>query len=397
MYTGVAVSWQKKRLGELCEVIAGQSPEGRFYNSAALGMPFYQGKKDFGEKFIKEARTWTTQVTKLAREGDILISVRAPVGPVNFAASDVCIGRGLAAIRVDPALNRDFLFYQLVEMESVISGTEGAVFASINKSQIESLPIACPAYDEQERIVSILNQAFKGIATAIANAKQNVQNARAIFQSAVEGVLTDRRPGWLEMPLSEVCDIKHGFAFKSAFFSNGGRYILLTPGNFYESGGYRDRGEKQKYYSGDIPSGFILSKGDLLVAMTEQAPGLLGSPILVPESDRFLHNQRLGLVTKKANAPWTNEFFFHVFNTQAVRRAIHESASGVKVRHTSPSKIGEVVVSFPPSIDEQNSIVGKLRDLKAKTTALESVYVQKLVALTDLKKSILHRAFTGQL
>ena len=84
--------------------------------------------------------------------------------------------------------------------------------------------------------------------------------------------------------------------------------------------------------------------------MTEQAAGLLGSPVLIPESDKFLHNQRLGLVTKKPGVPWTNEFFFHVFNTQAVRKAIHDSASGVKVRHTSPTKIGDVVVSFPTSI-----------------------------------------------
>ena len=60
---------------------------------------------------------------------------------------------------------------------------------------------------------------------------------------------------------------------------------LLTPGNFYESGGYRDRGEKQKYYYGEIPRDYVLEKGDMLVAMTEQAAGLLGSPILIPESD----------------------------------------------------------------------------------------------------------------
>ena len=75
---------------------------------------------------------------------------------------------------------------------------------------------------------------------------------------------------------------------------------------------------------------FRFAEGDMLVAMTEQAAGLLGSPLLVPESDKFLHNQRLGLVTKKPGTAWTNEFFFHVFNTQPVRTEIHASASGVK-------------------------------------------------------------------
>src|SRR6202035_5592188 len=106
--------------------------------------------------------------------------------------------------------------------------------------------------------------------------------------------------------------------------------------------------------------------------------GLLGSPILVPESDKFLHNQRLGLVTKKPGVSWTNEFFFHVFNTQAVRKAIHDSASGVKVRHTSPTKIGEVVVAFPQSLSEQKRIVSTLAALSTETESLAALYERKL-------------------
>jgi type I restriction enzyme S subunit len=197
--------------------------------------------------------------------------------------------------------------------------------------------------------------------------------------------------------LAELCDTRHGFAFKSEFFADHGDYVMLTPGNFYESGGYRDRADKQKYYCGEIPRGYVLKRGDLLVAMTEQAAGLLGSPILIPESDRFLHNQRLGLVTPKLGIPWTNEFFFHVFNTTAVRKAIHDRASDVKVRHTSPTKIGEVVVSFPTSTAEQGNIVSVLSDLSEETQRLESIYERKLSALEELKKSLLHEAFSGRL
>lgn len=201
----------------------------------------------------------------------------------------------------------------------------------------------------------------------------------------------------MEKPLSEICDIKHGYAFEGEYFSSSGEYVLLTPGNFYETGGYRDRGEKQKYYVGEIPRDYVLRKGDLLVAMTEQAAGLLGSPILVPESNRFLHNQRLGLVTRKPGAVWMNEFFFHVFNIPHVRQAIHSNASGVKVRHTSPAKIGQVVVAFPSSVPEQERIVVRLAALAEETQYLESLYRQKLTALGDLKRSLLHQAFSGQL
>jgi type I restriction enzyme S subunit len=91
--------WDIKKLGEVCEVIAGQSPEGRYYNNKEEGLPFYQGKKEFTKKYIGKPKKWTTKVTKEALKDDILISVRAPVGPINYSTQKICIGRGLAAIR----------------------------------------------------------------------------------------------------------------------------------------------------------------------------------------------------------------------------------------------------------------------------------------------------------
>jgi type I restriction enzyme, S subunit len=288
-------------------------------------------------------------------------------------------------------LRPKFLFYQL----------QAANFTSLGYARhyrlLKELEIKFPPLPEQHRIVGLLDEAFEGLATAKANAEKNLQNARALFESHLQSVFSQRGPGWVEKPLSELCDIKHGYAFEGEFFSSEGDYVLLTPGNFYEWGGYRDRGEKQKYYSGDIPRDYVLNEGDLLVAMTEQAPGLLGSPILVPESDKFLHNQRLGLVTKKPGIAWTNEFFFHVFNTQPIRKAIHTSASGVKVRHTSPTKIGDVVVAFPTSLAEQKRIVTTLASLMAQTQRLTAVYEQKLAALEALTRSLLHQAFAGEL
>src|SRR5687767_4079784 len=90
--------------------------------------------------------------------------------------------------------------------------------------------------------------------------------------------------------------VRHGYAFKSEHFANQGPYALLTPGNFNETGGFRNRGDKQPYYTGDVPPGYILAKGDVIVAMTEQDYGLLGSSAWVPTSEYYLHNQRLGLI-----------------------------------------------------------------------------------------------------
>jgi type I restriction enzyme S subunit len=338
--------------------------------------------------------------TNIIPRGNVVIATRVGLGKVCLLGQDTAINQDLRGIiPINPSIvSARFLFWWLNSIAAfIVAEGTGATVQGVKLPFIKSLKCPLPALPEQQRLVGILDEASQSIATAKTNAAKSLKNARALFESHRQSILTSRGNGWVERPLSELCNIKHGFAFQSAFFSNSGHYILLTPGNFYESGGYRDRGEKQKYYTGEIPGGFVLSEGDLLVAMTEQAAGLLGSPVLIPNSGKFLHNQRLGLVTKKPGVPWTNEFFFHVFNSQAVRKAIHDSASGVKVRHTSPTKIGKVVVGFPTSLSVQKRLVAALEELGTESQRLASVYQQKLTALNALKKSVLHQAFTGNL
>ena len=139
-----------------------------------------------------------------------------------------------------------------------------------------------------------------------------------------------------------------GTPSKASFFSDSGPYIVLTPGNFYDKGGFKDKGEKEKFYIGEVPDGYLLKQNELLVAMTEQTRGLLGSAILVPEDDLYLHNQRLGLVENFREEQLNKKFLYYLFNTYEVREQIQASANGAKVRHTSPSRIYEVEVALPP-------------------------------------------------
>jgi len=164
---------------------------------------------------------------------------------------------------------------------------------------------------------------------------------------------------WSKAKFSELFRVKHGYAFKSEHFDSTGDFVLLTPGSFHEHGGYRDQGDKTKYYTGDVPDGFVLDEGDLLVAMTEQAPGLLGSSAWIPESDRFLHNQRLGRIVDLNERRLHKRFLYYLFNTAGVRGQISGSASGTKVRHTSPERIGRVEAEIPP-IEAQQWIAATL-------------------------------------
>ncbi len=153
---------------------------------------------------------------------------------------------------------------------------------------------------------------------------------------------------WKQITLGEILRVKHGWAFKSEHFSDVGQHIVLTPGNFYEEGGFKARGDKDRFYSGDYPSEYLLSKGNVIVAMTEQGEGLLGSAAIIPENDRYLHNQRLGLVTIKNDAEADLFFVYKLFNTQIVRQQISGSASGAKVKHTAPERIYKCMVELPP-------------------------------------------------
>jgi type I restriction-modification system DNA methylase subunit/restriction endonuclease S subunit len=140
-------------IGQVAEVIAGQSPESEFYNTEGLGLPFYQGKTEFGNMYIGSPVHWTTKTTRTALKGDILMSVRAPVGPVNFATQEICIGRGLAAIRASVKIYKEYLYYFLKNQQDVIKGNGGAVFDSINKSQIEQIQIPLPPIELQQLVV----------------------------------------------------------------------------------------------------------------------------------------------------------------------------------------------------------------------------------------------------
>ena len=388
--------WQKKTIGDLCEVIAGQSPEGKFYNIDGKGMPFYQGKKDFGAKFIEAPTTWTTQSTKVAKEGDILMSVRAPVGPVNFATDEVCIGRGLAAIRSSDGLNRDFLFYQLWHLQPEISGREGAVFASINKSEIEALPVAYAPLDEQKRIVAKLDEAFVGLAKAKEKAEKNLQNARALFESHLQSVFTQRGPGWVEKPLETVASILNGYAFKSTDFSakEGTKCIKITNVGVREfvssSDGYLPESFAAEYEKVSV------NEGSIVIALTRTIiAGGLKVAVVPEEYDGALLNQRVASII--ANEKELNgAFLFAYLSTQTVVDYVKERVNTLMQPNLSITDLRSMPIPAPPR-REQNKITEQLDFLREETQRLARLYEQKLEALESLKKSILHEAFSGNL
>lgn len=197
------------KISDFCEVIAGQSPDGKAYNTDGKGIEFHQGKKAFGIKILEESGVWTTTITKLAEAGDILMSVRAPVGPTNITNRKVCIGRGLAAIRCGENILPSFVLYALKNIEKKIIGNDGAVFNSINKKMIENIPIPIANINEQRRIVSYLDSSFKLIDEIKNKALKSLTEAKALFQSALAEAM-EPKEGWEYKKLIDICDFQGG-------------------------------------------------------------------------------------------------------------------------------------------------------------------------------------------
>ncbi len=163
---------------------------------------------------------------------------------------------------------------------------------------------------------------------------------------------------WQTVKLGDLFQIKHGYAFKGEYFAEQGPYIVLTPGNFFDEGGFKYK-EQEKFYGGKFPQEYILNEGDVIIAMTEQKRGLLGSTAIVPKSGYYLHNQRLGLINNLDERRVSKLYLYYLFNTWIVRDQIQATANGTKVRHTSPNRIYQLDVPLPP-LETQHRIAAIL-------------------------------------
>jgi len=159
MKTITDTNWHCEKLEDVAEIIMGQSPPGDTYHNYPIGLPFFQGKADFGDIY-PSVRVYCSAPSRIAEKGDILISVRAPVGPTNLAATKCCIGRGLAAIRATSKLDNIYLLYYLRSIETqMVSGSRGSTFDSIGRDDIENILIPLPPLEEQQRIADLLARA----------------------------------------------------------------------------------------------------------------------------------------------------------------------------------------------------------------------------------------------
>ncbi len=379
----VKKDWEIKKLGEVCEVIAGQSPEGKFYNQDKKGTPFYQGKKDFGLKYLDKPTVWTTVETKIALENDILMSVRAPVGDINICTSRVCIGRGLAAIRASEAVNNDFLFYFLLSIKSKITGKEGAVFASINRQEISDLAIPIPSLEEQKRIVKILNEKFAQLETIKTNAQTNLQNAKDLFQSQLTKAFSNTT--WEKKTIGDICILKSGNS--SSNNSKPGNLPYVKVGDMTINGNEKTITTSTLFVDYEENKKNIFPKGTVI--FPKRGGAILTNKKRLTAVEICCDLNIMGVIpTDKI----LSEFLYYYF----IGIDFAELCNGAAIPQINNIDINPLTISLPP-LPEQKRIVKELDTLSEKVRQLEEIYTKQLTDCDELKQSLLQKAFEGEL
>ncbi len=389
--------WEIKTIGNVCKVIAGQSPEGKYYNTEGKGLPFYQGKKEYGVKYIGEPTTWTTVITKEAESNDILMSVRAPVGPINFATQKICIGRGLAAIRATKLIDKEFLFNFLLKHENEIVGNAGAVFNSINKAQIEAIEIPLPPLSEQKVIVSILNETFSAIEKAKANAEQNLKNAKELFESYLETLFANKNNAWDEEKIGEIIETNViGLTKNTTEQRSDYKYKYVKMNNITRDNRFDFSKFTRVNANPQEVTKYSLVQGDFLFN-TRNSYELVGKTCLFEGYDNevLLYNNNIMRIrfSKSINSYFIN----YSFTTKNIIEKLNNLKSGTtNVSAIYYKDLKNLTILIPP-IQEQHTIVKKLDVLLKETKKLEVIYQKKIKDLEEFKKSVLQKAFNGEL
>jgi type I restriction enzyme, S subunit len=364
----ISEQWPTQHLSEVAEIISGQSPKGEFYNDSGEGLPFYQGKKEFQEKYIGSPTKWTSKTTKLAYEGDILMSVRAPVGPINFATQEICIGRGLAAIRVSEQMNRHFLFYQLLFKQDEISGKDGAVFPSINKGMIGEIQVVVPPLQEQKRIVNILDEALLNIASLIVNVQTMSHSAKELIETKLHTVFHKDSSEWEKIPFEKsIVKVKATTKIKRSEFKESGLYPIISQEKDFINGYWNSADDLLKIQTPVV--GFGDHTKTLKYIEFDFVRGADGLKILQPIESIF------------------PKFFYHQLRSMKLETLGY-------ARHYRLLKQVDIRVT---SIEHQHKIASMFDELDEQVSQIEGLYEIKLQSLEELKQSILKEAFNGKL
>lgn len=342
--------------------------------------------------------------TKKVKKGSLMICTasgsKSHLGKVAYIDDDYgyAFGGFMGMLTPLSGLLPKYLFHLMTSEEYkdfISSLSDGANINNLKFDDLKRFPVPVPPLSEQQRIVAILDEAFDGIATARANAEQNLQNARAIFESHLQAVFSQRGDGWVERPLGETASFRNGINFSKS--SKGVPVRILGVKDFQNN--FWAPQEDLDFIRPDrvVPDADILQENDIVFVRSNGNPELIGRCVVVGNLDERTTHSGFTIRARLHDSSVMPTYLCHFLKSRTARRELVDGGNGANIRSLNQGTLARLIVPLPSSLDEQREIVDRVEAMKMETQRLESLYQRKIDALDELKKSLLNQAFSGNL
>lgn len=384
------IAWQTKKLGEIFEIARGGSPRPieKYLTNATNGINWIKiGDTKEVTKYIYKTKEKITpegvRRSRLVNKGDFILSNSMSFGRPYIMKTSGCIHDGWLVLKEkEKNINQDYLYYVLSSQlifNQFDTLAAGSTVRNLNIDLVKRVEIPLPPINDQHRIVKILDETFTAIAKAKENAEKNLQNARGLFEAYLQNVFANTKNEWEEKILGKVCEIENERNIKKNIIYVGMEDIESNTGRFL--------GQKEPR---NVKSAtFYFTKEHLLYGRLR--PYL--NKVLLPDFEGHCSTEIFPLkVTELLN----KEYLFYWITSKQVVKRINETCTGTRMPRADMKEILDFPIALPP-LPDQKRIVEKLDALSAETKKLEAIYQQKLAALEELKKSLLQKAFAGEL
>lgn len=370
----------KYRLKDIAEVVMGQSPKSEYYNNEGRGVPFLQGNRTFGYKY-PTFDTFTTKITKMANVGDIIMSVRAPVGELNITPINICLGRGVCSLRMING-NQEFLYYLMkYYMPQLLNKESGTVFGSVNKQDIENLDIEIPDNSEvQKRIARYLTMLDERIELNNAINNNLEQQAQAIYYKMFSDINSET------VKLSSIIDVKDGTHDSPKAQETG--YYLITSKHLLPFG--VDRTSANHISKADfdkINERSLVETQDILMSMI----GTIGLISYVPYKSVDFAIKNVALF-KTSHTPELAYYFLCYLKSDKALQHIEKCLAGSTQKYISLGELRKMSIYSPTTneIQEFNSLVKPIFE-----DIVSRAYENTLLA--EMRDTLLPKLMSGEI
>ncbi len=405
-------NWEKKKLGEVCIVERGSSPRPieKYQTDSPDGVNWIKiGDTKRVDKYIFSTREKITkegaEKSRYVKEGDFILSNSMSFGKPYIMKTDGYIHDGWFVFRLPDYIDKDYFYHLLTSpnvQEQIQSLGAGAIVKNISGDLVKRVDVTYPkSLPEQQRIVAILDEAFAAIGKAKANAEQNLKNAKELFESYLQGVFENKGEGWEEKRLgeSDLIEIIDGDRGKNyptqKDFTDEGYCLFMNTKNVRPTG-FEFNTTMFISEAKDKAMGKGKLKRNDVVMTTRGTIGNLGVYDKEVEYDNIRINSGM-LIFRPNLKQITSEYLFEILRSGIIKEQIKKQVTGAAQLQLPIKTLVNFVFPVPKAIKEQQAIVKKIDALSAETQKLEAIYQQKINDLEELKKSVLQKAFSGEL